>query len=211
MSAESQDKKPRGRPSSFDRQKLLDQVMELFWDRGYANLSFNEIGHAVGLTRASLYNAFETKEALFIKVLEQYLENSPAAALKNIKKGDPVGSGLFALFKNLAKTYAADHKNRGCMAVNCMNELMSGDEDLNKHVSKIYEGLKKRLKILVRQAIDQKELPNDTDVEVTANMILVFMNGFSVFSKSKTSEVKLKSMARNFMDKIGFHSNTYEE
>ena len=204
MSAERQDKKPRGRPSCFDREKLLDQVMELFWDRGYANVSFNEIGHAVGLTRASLYNAFETKEALFIEALEQYLKNSPAAALENIEKDDLVGPALYSFFKDLAKTYAADHKNRGCMAVNCMNELMNGDEDLNKHVAKMYEDLKKRLKTLIQQAIDQKELPKDTDVEVTANMILVFMNGFSVFSKSKTSEVKLKFIARNFMDKIGF-------
>ncbi len=207
MNTQKQIKKTRGRPSSFDREKLLIQVMELFWDRGFANLSFNEIAQEVGLTRASLYNAFETKEALFLQALKHYFANAPIADLENITADDPVGPAFHKLFKDLAKMYSADHKKRGCLGINCMNELMGGDENLNREVSKICDDIKKRLKSLVHQAITQKELPKNTNVDTTADMILVFMNGFSVISKSKTSEAQLKAMANDFLVKVGFCQN----
>ena len=197
--------KSRGRPRSFDRDKVLAHVMELFWRRGYRNVSFHEISQEVGLTRASLYHAFDTKEALFLEALQHYFKQSPAAALAHIQAGDPVGPVLYTLFQDLAHMYMTDYQKRGCMSVNCMNELMGGDDDLSTGVTRMYEEIKQSLKSLVCQAIAQQELPKETHPECTANMILVFMNGLSIFSKSNTEKKVLDDLITDFMSKIGFN------
>lgn len=56
----------------------------------------------------------------------------------------------------------------------------------------------------VKQAIAQDELNKDTDPEATANMIMAFMNGFSIASKLGLSEEQLKAMAHNFLTQIVF-------
>ncbi len=178
--------------------------MNLFWDKGYNSLSFNEISHETGLTRASLYNAFETKEALFLEALQRYFENAPDQSLRDVKPGQPVGPAFHKVLKRAAQVYTADKKKRGCMAVNCLNELMGSREELNTQMTNIYENYKRLIKSLIEQAIDQRELPKNTDPEMTANMIFTFMNGFSVFAKSKTSKVKMEKMALDFLRGVGF-------
>ncbi len=197
-------KKPRGRPSSFDREKLLSNVMELFWDRGYNSVSFNEIAQETGLTRASLYNAFTTKEALFLEALTHYFTQAPTALLAEIKPGDPVGPAFYKVLIDSAEMYTNDQKHRGCMGVNCMNELMAGNEALNKEIATLYQSVNEQFINLVKQAIKQGELANSKNAELTANIILVFMNGFSVFSKSNTTKKQLHRMAEQFMLETGF-------
>ena len=204
MSAEKIEKKPRGRPSSFNRVEILEVVMNLFWDHGYNKLSFNEIAVETGLTRASLYNAFETKEALFLEALQHYFKSSVDKNLRDLKPGELVGPALYETLKNAAQIYVTDKQKRGCMGVNCFNELIGKDTHLSVPIGKIYEEYKKSLKSLIRQAIEQNELPCHTDAEITANMVLVFMNGFSIFTKSKTTKKTLDKMALDFLQKLGF-------
>lgn len=202
--AEKSVKKPRGRPSCFDREKVLIQVMDLFWSHGFKDLSFNEIAKATGLTRASLYNAFESKEALFFEALDHYFASAPNNILLEVEKGDPIGPVFYSMFHEAARLYSSDPNRRGCMGVNCINELMGGQEKHQLKITGVYEDLKKQLKRLIAQAIQQKELPSDTDAESTAHIILTFMNGFGVFSKSKTSEKQLVKLADTFLAQIGF-------
>ncbi len=198
-------KKCRGRPASFDRNELISQVMELFWERGYNNLSLNEIAKATGLTRASLYNAFKTKASLFLEAINQYSTNSPGKILTQIRKGDPVGPVFFRLFSDASKNLAADSKHRGCLAVNCMSELIPGNSELGDTLAKMQVEQRTLIELLIRQAIDQKELPGDTESETTADIIQAFLSGFSIFSKSGVSEQKLQAMAHSFLKHLGFN------
>jgi len=197
-------KKYRGRPTTFNREALVAKVMELFWERGYNNLPLNEIAKQTGLTRASLYNAFGTKEALFLEAVRYYFSSSPEAALDRIKSGDPVGPVFFRLFDEASKSRAADEKRRGCLATNCISELIASKTELGKTLAEMYDGRRKLIKKLIKQAIRQKELPDETDPETTANMIQTFMSGFSIFSKNVVSEKKLQAMCHDFLEKIGF-------
>lgn len=197
-------KKYRGRPTSFNREELVAQVMELFWERGYNNLPLNEIAKETGLTRASLYNAFETKEALFLEAVTYYFSSSPDAALDHIKSGDPVGPVFYRLFDEACKSRAADEKRRGCLATNCISELIASKTELGETLAGMYDGRRKLIKRLIKQAIVQKELPEKTDPETTANMIQTFMSGFSIFSKNVVSEKKLQAMCHCFLKQVGF-------
>lgn len=201
----SEPKKTRGRPSSFNRADVIQQIMPLFWERGYHDISFNEISQETGLTRASLYNAFGTKESLFLEVLDAYFQEAPDHLLREVKEESCVGETLLAVLNNAAHMYSRDPKKRGCLSVNCMNELMGGDDALNLKVNTLYQGYKTRLKALIEQAIRQEELPKDTDSETTANMIFTFMNGLSVFSKSDSSEIQMNNMAQTFLKNLGFN------
>lgn len=197
-------KKYRGRPKLFSREELVAQVMELFWEKGYNNLSLNEIAKETGLTRASLYNAFTTKEALFLEAVNYYAAHSADAALERIKSGERIGPVFYRLFDEASKSRAADKKRRGCLAINCINELIASNTELGETFAAMYDKRRMLIQKLIRQAIDQKELAADTDPELTANMIQTFITGFSIFSKNMASEKKLRAMSHGFLLKLGF-------
>jgi AcrR family transcriptional regulator len=63
-----------GRPIHADgrltRKAILDAALDLFADKGYFGTSLREIAQAVGVRESAFYNYFESKEALFIALLE---------------------------------------------------------------------------------------------------------------------------------------------
>ena len=61
-----------GRPKGFDVDKALERAMELFWRQGYEGTSLADLTRELGLTRPSLYAAFESKKGLFLKALDLY-------------------------------------------------------------------------------------------------------------------------------------------
>lgn len=46
--------------------------MLVFWSRGYADTTIDQVGSATGLGRGSLYGAFGNKEGLFRQCLDRY-------------------------------------------------------------------------------------------------------------------------------------------
>lgn len=199
-------KKARGRPSSFNREDLLEQVMELFWDRGYAALSFNEIAAATGLTRASLYNSFKTKEALFAEALNRYFKRSPDHILDDMGKGAAVGNMLRGMLMQATENYASDPKRRGCFAVNSINELMAEPTELGTLIKSTYQNRRDVLKRLMQQAIDTGELPENTKAGIAADTMFTFMNGISVFSKNGASFDELAQICESFLAGLGFRN-----
>ncbi|MEK8143741.1 TetR/AcrR family transcriptional regulator [Streptomyces sp. M10(2022)] len=64
---------PAGRPRTFDLEAVLEAAMLLFWEQGYEATSLTQLREATGLSSASLYGAFGSKEGLFEKAVEHYI------------------------------------------------------------------------------------------------------------------------------------------
>ena len=209
MEAIKHEAKPRGRPCTFDRNEVLERVMQIFWERGYHNTSFNELAKELGLTRASLYNSFESKDALFMESMQRYLQTSPDRVLDDIKEGDAVGPVLYGMFDTVAKTRAADDKSRGCMVVKCLAEFSIQDSEIGKKLSDMMEFRRNSLRNLLRQAMRQGEISADTDVETSANLMITFMAGFSTFCRTGASEEQLRDVCYAFLGQLGFEGSRH--
>lgn len=105
------------RPREFDEDQVLDSVLALFWSRGFEATSVQDLVDATGLNRASLYNAFGDKEALYRKVLERYLDK--AAALGGLDTSLPVHEALPKLVYGWVDGTMPAEGPRGCFLQQC--------------------------------------------------------------------------------------------
>ena len=55
------------------RERILDVALELFTEQGYESTSLREITERVGVTKPALYYYFESKEAIFLTLIEPIL------------------------------------------------------------------------------------------------------------------------------------------
>ena len=63
-----------GRPRGFDKGEAVQQAMALFWEHGYEATSLAQLKAAMGgISTASFYAAFGSKEALFRQAVDSYL------------------------------------------------------------------------------------------------------------------------------------------
>ena len=63
-----------GRPREFDREAALQAAMLVFWRKGFAATSMNDLCDAMGIRSPSLYAAFGSKEALYLEAMEHYVK-----------------------------------------------------------------------------------------------------------------------------------------
>jgi TetR/AcrR family transcriptional repressor of nem operon len=73
-------------PREFDESAALEAAMGCFWAAGYAATSVRDLGDAMGLGAASLYNAFGDKRTLFTQCLDRYLDANMQPASRALKR-----------------------------------------------------------------------------------------------------------------------------
>jgi TetR/AcrR family transcriptional regulator, transcriptional repressor for nem operon len=119
----------RGRPRGFDVLEVVEAAKELFWEHGYEGSTLADLERATGLNRSSLYQAFGTKEALFVAALDSYIDSFIAPRLAAMHRPGAGSRDIIAFFRGLAKLFRDDPGlwRRGCLWVNSFAEF-SGRE-----------------------------------------------------------------------------------
>lgn len=69
-----------GRSRGFDEREVIAQCAESFLLTGYEGTSIDDLVHATGLHRGSLYKAFGSKRGLFLATLRQLETNGAGTA-----------------------------------------------------------------------------------------------------------------------------------
>src|ERR1700748_1416926 len=102
----------RSRLSRSDRmEQTLEVAHRLFAERGFADVTMDEIAAEVGVTKPLLYNYFGNKERLYIACMEQagdsLIKTVGAAIAETGSPGDALGAGVRAFFGFLDSDRAA--------------------------------------------------------------------------------------------------------
>lgn len=63
-----------GRTATFDRAELVGVARDLFWRRGFGEVSVTDIEKATRVGRSSIYHAFGSMRGLFDAAVEDYLD-----------------------------------------------------------------------------------------------------------------------------------------
>ena len=78
---------PRHDPDQKTKQEILKTASRLFLERGFENVSIEDVVTEVNLTRGAFYHYFKSREDLFINVKTlDFNENNPFALVKEKKE-----------------------------------------------------------------------------------------------------------------------------
>ena len=82
----------RARPLST-KEKLLEQAIRLFAERGYAGVSLEDIAQAAGFTKGAVYSHFGSKEQTFLAALRAAAEELAGLGLEGAAESGAAESG----------------------------------------------------------------------------------------------------------------------
>jgi AcrR family transcriptional regulator len=98
------------RRRELTRQALVESATELFAQRGFHAASLDEIAEAAGFTRGAIYSNFDSKEELFLAVLEKHVSEQLSSFAPLIEQqGGPGSMDTAAIAKAMQET-AGDEK-----------------------------------------------------------------------------------------------------
>lgn len=183
------------RSKSFDPDAALRKAMQLFWRQGFEATSVDDLVHAMGVNRASLYATYGDKASLFKQALERYIETVLAPRLDALEGAASALAGLRALLAELVAFAAGDPQRRGCFAVNTVCELASRNPDIAARLRARSEALEGLLTRTIARAQRDGELPADRDPLVLARSFVAVIDGLRVRSKLGADRATLEGIA----------------
>jgi len=110
--------------------------MNLFWKQGFHATSMQDIVQNVGLSRSSLYESFGSKQGLFDQALGNYCRTNRAGVKALLSNEKSVKTGIRNLLESSIHCTISDADKKGCFVVNSTTELVPGDDEMLKALSK---------------------------------------------------------------------------
>jgi TetR/AcrR family transcriptional regulator, transcriptional repressor for nem operon len=178
------------RPKSFDEEAVLDQAVQLFWERGYEGTSLADLEAHLGLGRQSLYNSFGDKHALFLKALERYRRGVSDPALAQLNSPEAGLDTIRAFFDGGVRSFTSETR-RGCLVANTISELGSDDGDALVRCNHSREDMERAFRNALTRAKARRELPKTLDVEATAMLLVIQNYGLTLMAKAGATATQL--------------------
>lgn len=113
-----------GRKLSFNPETALNQIMLVFWAKGFNGTSIDDLCQAVGVPKPSIYSLFSDKETILIKALEAYNANCPQVNPQTWRMDLPFKERLAKLLIDTDQC----EMPFGCFMVNTITEFMGTSE-----------------------------------------------------------------------------------
>ncbi|MFE5119548.1 TetR/AcrR family transcriptional regulator [Streptomyces sp. NPDC056669] len=183
-----------GRPRGFDADEALERAMRVFWEQGYEGASLTDLTSAMGITRTSMYAAFGNKEELFRRALERYTEGPASYAARALR--EPTARQVATAFLNgsVRATTRPDCPT-GCLGV--QGSLAAGDPGRPARDALIAwrDEAISQLRDRFQRAVDEGDLPPDTDPGLLARYLMTVANGIAVQAVGGATRDDLRQVA----------------
>jgi TetR/AcrR family transcriptional repressor of nem operon len=167
------------RPKGYDEDEVLTRAMRVFWEAGYG-ASTRQLADAMGINQYSVYASFESKQGLFVRALNRYIDHVvEGSALLPLLSDQAAIPELRQFFESFVHTKNVDAPN-GCLICNTMIE--------NAEHTRPVENAIERYRVLVIQALSHalvNGFPNMPMMVVRARSDFLFNALLGLFVQKK--------------------------
>jgi TetR/AcrR family transcriptional repressor of nem operon len=185
------------------RDHLIDVGLGLMHRDGYNATGLADILKAADVPKGSFYHHFGSKEDFAVAALERYgmRAREHAAAVLNDTTTPPL-QRLRRYFNDLGKIYGQKGAIPGCMMGRFTLEIAEESPQLRERISASFDHWQHTIATVIRQAIEQKELPAGTDPESLAGFLLNSWEGALLRSQAEKSNAPIETFMRYVFDGV---------
>ncbi len=178
----------------FDVDEAVEKATTLFWRNGYERTSLSDLTSAMGITPPSFYFAFGSKDALFRRVIENYLVTRVGRAEAALNE-PTVRTAIEQMLLRLADLYSDPATPRGCLLVNNGLTVTCAGDTLPalKGLHEVALQRKQRLHDRLARAQAEGDLPATCDLDALSQYILVVGWGLATAALHGASRETLRN------------------
>jgi len=185
-----------GRPREFDETEVLAAAIDCFWERGYEATSTRELAEKMGLTGASLYNAFGDKRTLYRRALNHYIETSFADRVRRLEGKLSPPQAIGAFFSEIIQRSLDDRQRKGCMLVNSALEIAPHDAEFREIVTEVLGHIEAFFRRCVHAGQQDGTIATTQSATDLGRLLLGVHVGLRVVARTRPERELLEGMVR---------------
>jgi AcrR family transcriptional regulator len=179
-----------GRPREFDVDEALGRAMRLFWRQGYEGTSLADLTRELGITRPSLYAAFGSKEALFLRALDLY---EARAGYRQAALGvNDARAYARALLEGAADLHGDKRNPPGCLGVQGALVCAPQSDGIRKELIRRRKAGERVIRDRLIRAQGDGELPSAADAAALARYLSIVIYGITVQAAGGATREELR-------------------
>jgi AcrR family transcriptional regulator len=197
------DEKKRGRPRAFDAKAALSKARDVFWDRGFAAASLDNLSAATNLNRPSLYGAFGDKEDLYLDTLEGYRQDGMNTLAEALDPSLPLHDNIARVYAGALAIYLhGETAARGCLLIGTASVEAVQHERVREVLGRSLNDFDDEIEKRMRLGVERGELPQSADPQMLARLASAIMHSLAVRARAGDSRETLEAIARSGVELI---------
>jgi AcrR family transcriptional regulator len=196
----------RGRPKQYDKQLAISAAMQVFWTKGLSATSLDDLAAAMNMNRPSIYNAFGSKENIYLEALNTFsaaldqtlIDTLGASTLGATTLGSTTNfqTRLLNFYYQAINVYCEGDAQLGCfMACTAPAEAISYVE-IQTALNKMVSELDQKISMYIQQAMNNGQLTQVSDPLLMAKMIQGTLQSFALRARAGETKSQLRKLAR---------------
>ncbi|MEM0998850.1 MAG: TetR/AcrR family transcriptional regulator [Bacteroidota bacterium] len=180
------------RKKDFDEDKILEKAMVLFWQKGYHDTSIKDLIAYLGISNASIYNAFGGKKELFQRTLKIYRSHQLGGLREHLlaqaREQKEVKEVLRDMFLKLIRDDRTDEDCKGCLIVNTTIELIPADPYIQQEIQEHKMEIEAVFYDFLVYGVEQGQIKPGKNIKMISKLLYTLMTGLRVLGKVKPPE-----------------------
>jgi TetR/AcrR family transcriptional repressor of nem operon len=173
-----------GRKLTFCKEKALEEIMHLFWRKGYEAVSVRDIAALLGVPIASVYHSFGDKKSIFMATLEGYFETYAKPQFEVLLAQDNAKQALLDMFQSFADQCGNSEIPSGCYLVQTAADVVDVDPELAVSAKEKLEYIRLQIKKLIEKARRNKQLVTKETSENLSHYLFATMLAVKTWSRT---------------------------
>lgn len=190
------------RPREFDETTVLEAAMNCFWAQGFGQTSMRDLAEQMGITNASLYNAFGDKRSLYRQAFVYYLTQTVRDRIARFEKLPPA-TAVQAFFEEIIERSVDDELRRGCFLVNAALELAPYDPEFQKLVVEEMVFIEAFFRRCIEAGQKDGSITDIRPADELAMLLLSVLLGIRVLARTRPQREVLEGAANGVLALLG--------
>ncbi|WP_319532908.1 TetR/AcrR family transcriptional regulator [uncultured Cohaesibacter sp.] len=189
-----------GRNRQFDEYDVLERATRWVWRHGFSATSMRDIVAATGVAKASIYNAFGSREAFFQRLLIYYIERKQAQSLTLLKAARTGRAALQAYLDGVLHSPSDESYMSGCLIINIAAEQPALDDEAQATINYGLTLIEEQLTRTIERGVKDGSIDRATEPTVAVPCLLATILGLYVLKRQGICQNKLQDMIDAVLD-----------
>lgn len=157
--------------------RILNQAMRIFLEKGYHGTSIDDITQAAGLTKGALYWHFKSKEDLLKKLIRKYEKSFLDNLIHAVTEVKGKASDKFEKYVRFNSAFAYYNRELCVSFTTLAAELVGAHHGIEPEIRRVYRKYQNFLSKLILQGKKEKIFRKEINAVLAALIVIAFHDG----------------------------------
>ena len=157
--------------------RILNQAMRIFLEKGYHGTSIDDITQAAGLTKGALYWHFKSKEDLLKKLIRKYEKSFLDNLIHAVTEVKGRASDKFEKYVRFNSAFAYYNRELCVSFTTLAAELVGAHHGIEPEIRRVYRKYQNFLSKLILQGKKEKSFRKEINAALAALIVIAFHDG----------------------------------